>query len=96
MNIIEVEQADVASLEAALRGAGVGFSTAREERYFGNHDVVSVVLDVAKAVSVLAPPLISWLSSRRKTKVVINGVEIKVGDPLTDADKARITQALNQ
>jgi hypothetical protein len=96
MNIIEVDREDVAALEGELRGAGLPYTVAKEDRYFGNVDVVSIVLDIAKAVSVLVPPLVAYLSSRKKTKVVINGVEIKVSDPLTEDDKERITKALNQ
>jgi hypothetical protein len=96
LNIIEVDREDVAALEGELRGAGLPYTVAKEDRYFGNVDVVSIVLDIAKAVSVLVPPLLAYLSSRKKTKVVINGVEIKVSDPLTEDDKERITKALNQ
>jgi len=95
-NIIEVEPADAAALELELRGAGLAFTVAKEDRYFGNVDVVSIVLDVAKAVSVVLPPLLNWLSSRKKSKIVINGVEIRVSDPITDDDKERISQALKQ
>ena len=96
MDIISVAEADRADLEAALQSAGLTFTVAREERYFGDPDTWSVVIDAAKFVAALLPALINFAASRKKSTMVVNGVEIRIKGPVTDADCEKIRKALNQ
>ena len=96
MDVITLTTDELADLEVALRDCGLPFTVAKEERYFGDAHTVSVVLDIAKNVFALLPPLLAFFASRKRNKVVINGIEIKSSHPLTDADKEKIKQALSQ
>ncbi|HEY9066320.1 MAG TPA: hypothetical protein VIO33_15145 [Burkholderiaceae bacterium] len=96
MKVIQIPEEDLAELQAEFSKAGIAFTVGKEERYFGDAHTVSLVIDAAKAVAAIVPPLLAYLQSRKRKKIMIDGVEITVSQPLTDADKEALRRALNQ
>lgn len=95
MDVIQIPEEDLAALQAELRNAGIAFTVGKEERYFGDSHTVSLVIDAAKAVAAIVPPLLAYLASRKRKTIMINGVDITVSQPLTDADKETLRRALS-
>jgi len=96
MDVIQIPEEDLGDLQAELTKAGIAFTVGKEERYFGDADTVSLVIDAAKALAAIVPPLLAFLSSRKRKKLLINGIEITVNNPLTEADKEALRRALSQ
>ena len=93
MNIIEVDREDVAALEGELRGAGLPYTVAKEDRYFG----VSTRLGRPghrQAISVLCRRC--WLTLVAQEERSSSMASRSGGRSLTGTDKERIHEALNQ
>jgi len=93
MHVIQIQEEDLNDLRAEFAKAGIAVSVGKEERYFGDSHLVSLLFDAAKLA---VPILVAFLSSRKRTKIVVNGIELTLGQPLTEDDKQALRRALNQ
>ncbi len=93
MQVIQIPEEDLTDLEAEFSKANIAFSVGKEERYFGDAHLVSLLVDAAK---IALPALVAFLSSRKRKKIVVNGIELTLSQPLTEDDKEALRRALNQ
>lgn len=95
MIVIQIASDDMLDLQVALTNNEIPHTVSIEDRYFGDNDVVSVLVEVTKSLSIFAPIVIKFLESKRRKSININGVDIPVSNPITDSEKELIRKALN-